>query len=105
MTKMNKGTPGGTMDKKNFTFEEHMENSLILQTCYYRLEAFFRALQAHYGQDHEAVLSASEVLDKLNELKIHMDDLVIQELPERKLSCVYRTNGRPTLSSPGKFDS
>ncbi len=93
------------MDGKNFTFEEHMENSLILQTCYYRLEAFFRALQANYGQDNDAVLSASEVLNKLNELKIHMDDLVIQEFPERKLSCVYRTNGRPIVSSPGKFDT
>jgi len=93
------------MDRKHFTFEQHMENSLILQTCYYRLEAFFRALQDIYGPDHEAAISASEMLDKLNELKIHMDDLVIQEFPERKLSCVYRTNGRPKLSSPGKFDS
>ncbi|MFO7801519.1 MAG: hypothetical protein R6V55_04375 [Desulfovermiculus sp.] len=93
------------MPKTSFSFEQHMENSLILQTCYYRLEAFFRSLEAKYGQEHEAVFSASQVLDKLNELKIHMDDLVIQEFPERRLSCVYRTNARPNLSSPGKFDT
>ncbi|MDZ7762024.1 MAG: hypothetical protein U5L00_17450 [Desulfovermiculus sp.] len=92
------------MDEKHFTFEEHMENSLILQTCFYRLEVFYRALEAYYGQEHEAVVSASELLDKLNELKSHMDDLVIQEFPERKLSCVYRTNGRPKLTSPAKHD-
>ena len=93
------------MQNTHFSFEKHMESSLILQTCYYRLEAFFRNLEANYGQEHEAVHSASQVLEKLNELKIHMDDLVIQEFPERKLSCVYRTNSRPKLSSPGKHDT
>lgn len=93
------------MPKTHFSFEEHMENSFILQTCYYRLEVFFRCLQANYGQDHEAVISAAQVLEKLNELKTHMDDVVIQEFPERKLSCVYRTNGRPKLSSPGSHES
>ncbi|MFO7876347.1 MAG: hypothetical protein R6U55_07185 [Desulfovermiculus sp.] len=93
------------MPKTHFSFEQHMENSLMLHTCYYRLEVFSRCLQAAYGQEHEAVNSAAQVLEKLNELKIHMDDLVIQEFPERKLSCVYRTNARPKLSSPGRSDS
>ena len=93
------------MSTSHFSFEQHMENSLILQTCYYRLKAFFHALESNYGQEHEAVRSASHVLNTLNELKIHMDDLVIQEFPERKLSCVYRTNGRPKLTSPTKHDT
>ncbi|WP_027369252.1 hypothetical protein [Desulfovermiculus halophilus] len=93
------------MSKTQFSFEQHMENSLIIQTCYYRLEAFYRALESIYGQGHEAVECASQVMDKLNELKIHMDDLVIQEFPERKMSCVYRTNDRPKLSSSARNDS
>jgi hypothetical protein len=93
------------MSESHFSFEQHMESSLILQTCYYRLKRFFHALEANYGPEHEAVLCTAQILDKLNELKVHMDDLVIEEFPERKLSCVYRTNGRPNLTSPSKYDT
>lgn len=93
------------MPKTHFSFEQHMENSLMLQTCYYRLEVFYRCLKAKYGQEHEVVNSAALVLEKINELNIHMDDLVIHEFPDRKLSCVYRTNARPKLRSPGESDS
>ena len=93
------------MSVNHFSFEQHMEYSLILQTCYYRLEAFSRALTDVYGEEHEATQSAIQAMQAFSVLKIHMDDLVIQEFPERKLSCVYRTEGSSESSMSKKISS